>query len=62
MTPIHINEKITTLLSPAIPISTAEAHKQCNKAIGTIVRQASNTLTDKLREKVNKSYYKSPKH
>jgi hypothetical protein len=30
-------------------------------AIGTIVRQASDTLTHKLREKENKSYDKNPK-
>jgi len=62
MTPIHINEKITTFLSPEIPSSTTEAHKQCNKAISTIVRQTSNTLIGKLRENENKSYYKIPKH
>jgi hypothetical protein len=62
MTPIHINEKITTLLNPTKSISTSEAHKHCNKAIGTIIRQASNTLTEKLRDKENKSYEKSPKH
>ena len=62
MTPIHIYEKITTLLNPAKPISTLEAHKQRNKAIGVIVRKASNTLTEKLSNKENKSYDKSPKH
>ena len=62
MTPIHINKKITTLLNPKKPISTSEAHKQCNKVIGTIVRQASNPLTEKLRDKENKIYDKSPKH
>ena len=60
-TPMHIIEKITTLLNPAKPISTFEAHKQCNKAKGTIVRQASNTLTEKLRDKENISYGKIPK-
>jgi hypothetical protein len=30
--PIHINEFFSTLLNPAKPISTFEAHKQCNKA------------------------------
>ena len=62
MNPIHINEKITTLLSPSKPISTLEAHKQCNKAICTIVRQASNTLDEKLGDKENESYDKSPRH
>ena len=62
MNPVHINEKITTLLNPAKPISTSEAHKQCNKAIGTIVRQASITLSEKLRGKENEGYDKSPKH
>jgi hypothetical protein len=60
--PIHISEAITTLLNPAKPISTSEAHKQCNKAIGTIVRQANNTFNEKLRAKENESYDKSPKH
>jgi hypothetical protein len=60
MTPIHINEKITTLLNPANPISTSEAHKQCNKAIGTIVRQTSNALIKYLRDKENISCDKSP--
>ena len=60
--PIHINEKINTLLNPAKPISTSEAHQQCNKAIGTIVRQASNTLNEKSRDKENESYEKCPKH
>ncbi len=60
--PIYINEKINTILNPAQLISTSEAHKQCNKAIGTIVRQASNTLNEKLRDKENESYDKSPKH
>jgi len=62
MTPIRINEKITTLLKPAKPISTSKAHKQCNKALGVIVRQANSTLTDKLRDKENEGYDKSPKH
>ena len=62
MNPVHINEKITTLLNPAKPISTSEAHKQCKKAIGTIVRQASITLSEKLRGKENEGYDKSPKH
>jgi hypothetical protein len=62
MTPIHINKKITILLSPAIPISTSEAHKQCLKVICMIGRQASNTLTEKLRDKENESYGKPPKH
>jgi hypothetical protein len=61
MNPIHINEKITTLLNPAKLISTSGAHRQCNKAIGTIVRQASNMLNEKLRDKENESYDKSPK-
>ena len=62
MIPIHMSEKITTLLSPATPVSTSKAHKQCNKAIGAIVRQASDTLTEKLRDKENKIYDKSPKY
>ena len=62
MNPIHITEKITTLLNPAKPISTSEAHKQCNKAIGTIVREASNTVNEKLRDEENASYDNSPKH
>jgi hypothetical protein len=62
MNPIHINEKITTIINPAKPISASEAHKQCNKAIGTIIRQASNTLNEKLRAKETVSYDKSPKH
>ena len=60
--PTHINEKMTTNHKPAKPISTLEAHKQCNKAIGTIVRQASNTLKEKLRDKENEGYDKSPKY
>jgi hypothetical protein len=59
--PIHINDKINSILNLAQPISTSEAHKQCNKAIGTIVRQASNTRNEKLRDKENDSYDKSPK-
>ncbi len=59
-TSIHI--KINTILNPTLPISTSETHKQCNKAIGTIVRHASNTLNEKLRDKENDSYDKSPKH
>jgi hypothetical protein len=59
--PIYINNKINTILNPVHPISTSEAHKQCNKAIGTIVRHASNTLNEKLRDKENDSYDKSPK-
>jgi hypothetical protein len=62
MNPIHISENITMIRNPAKPTSTSEAHKQCNKAIGTIVRQASNTLNEKLRDKENESYDKSPKH
>jgi hypothetical protein len=62
LNPIHINEKINTILKFAQPISASESHKQCNKAIGTIVRQASNTLNEKLRDKENESYDKSPKH
>ena len=54
--PIHINNKINTILNPAQAISTSEAHKQCNKAIGTIVRQASKTLNEKLRDKENDRY------
>ena len=48
--PIHIFDKIDTILNPTQPISTSEAHKQCNKAIGTIDRQASSTLNEKLRD------------
>ena len=59
MSPIHINEKINTLLSPAIPISTLEAHKQCTKAVDMTVRQASNTLTEKLRDKGKKAMIKA---
>jgi hypothetical protein len=39
-----------------------EAHKQCNRAISTIAKKASHTLTNKLREKEDKNYGKSPKH
>jgi hypothetical protein len=39
-----------------------ETHRQYNKTIGTIVRQARNTLNEKLRDKENDSYDKSPKH
>ena len=60
--PIHINDKIITINNPAQPISASKAHKQCNKAIGTIVRQTSNTLNEELRDKENDSYDKSPKH
>jgi hypothetical protein len=59
---IHINDKITKLLSLVTPISTLEAHEHFNKAIGTIVRQTSNTLTEKLRKKETKTYDKSPNH
>jgi hypothetical protein len=59
---IHTNIKINTILNPAQLISTSEAHKQCNKAIGTILRHASNTLNEKLRDRENDSYDKSPKH
>ena len=62
LNPIHINEKINTITKSAQPISTSEAHKQCNKAIGTIVRQASNTLNEKLRDKENATYDNGPKH
>ena len=60
--PIDINEKITTILNPAKLISTSEAHKQCNKAIRTIVRQASNTLNENLSDKENESHDKSSKY
>jgi hypothetical protein len=60
--PIHINDKIDTILNPTQPISTSEAQKQCNKALGTIVREASNTLNEKLRDKETESYDKRPKH
>jgi len=62
LNPIYINEKINTILNPAQPISTSEAPQKCNKAIGTIVRQSSNTLNEKLRDKENASFDKSPKH
>ncbi len=62
MNSIHVNEKITTILNPAKSISTSEGHKQCKKEIGTIVKQASNTLNEKLRDKENTSYDKIPKH
>jgi len=51
LNPIHINKNIAKLLSPATPISISEAHKQSNKAIGTIVRQARTTLDEKIRDK-----------
>ncbi len=40
----------------------SEAHKHCNNAIETIVRQANNTLNEKLRDKENESYDKCPNH
>jgi hypothetical protein len=50
------------MLKPTTPLSTKEAQQQCSKAIGTIVIKASTTLSEKLREKENKSYDNSPKH
>jgi hypothetical protein len=50
------------ILNPTQPISASEAHKQCNKAIGTTGRQASNTLNEKLGDKENESCDKSPKY
>jgi hypothetical protein len=54
-----LHTKIAQTLKPSTPLLTSEAHQQCSKAVGTIV---SNTLSDKLRDKENKSYDKSPKH
>jgi hypothetical protein len=62
LNPPHINQKNNQILQPAIPITTKEAHHQCSKAIGNIIRKASQTLTDKLRQKENIRYDKSPKH
>ena len=62
LNPKHINEKIYTIRKPAKPISTSEAQQKRKKAIGTIVRQASNAVNEKLRDKENESYDKSPKH
>jgi hypothetical protein len=55
LNPVHINEKNAKLLNPTTLISASEAHKQCIKAIGTIIRQASNTLNENIWEKENKS-------
>jgi hypothetical protein len=62
LNPLNINLKIAQILKPLTPLSTSEARQRCSKSIGTIARKASNTLSDKLREKENKSYDKSPKH
>jgi hypothetical protein len=62
LNPPHINQKIIQILQPDTPITTKEAQQQCSKAIGTIIRKASQTLTDKLRLKENNRYDKSPKH
>jgi len=59
MNPIHTNEKITTILNPGKPITTLQAHKQFSKAIGTIVRQASNTPNENLRDKKTKAMTKA---
>jgi hypothetical protein len=52
--PIHTNIKIDILLNPASQISTSEARKRCNKAIGTIVRKASNTLINRHTKRKRK--------
>jgi len=60
--PPHTNLKIDQILHHTIPITTKEVHQQCSKAIGNIIRKASHMLSDKLRQKENISYDKSPKH
>jgi hypothetical protein len=62
LNPPHTNQTINQILQPATPITTKEAHHQCSKAIENIIRKASHMLTDKLRQKENKKYDKSPKH
>jgi hypothetical protein len=56
--PTHINIKINQIFNHKTPISTVEAHKQCSKAIGAIVKKASRTLSDKLRDKKTKDMTK----
>jgi hypothetical protein len=60
--PVHINIKINQIRNPITSISTAKAHKQCPKAIGKIVKKASEALLDNLRDKKNKDCEESPKH
>jgi hypothetical protein len=62
LNPPHINQNINQILQPADPITTKEAHQRCSKAIENIIRKASQTLTDKLRQKENIRYDNSPKH
>jgi len=62
LNPLTINLKINQILQPITPLTTKEAHHQCSKAVGDIIRKASHTLSDKLRQKENNSYDKTPKH
>jgi len=62
LNPIHRTIKITQILQPTTPLTTIEAQRQCSRNIGTIINKAGNTLSDKIRDKENKRYDKSPKH
>jgi hypothetical protein len=60
--PPHITRKITQILQRTTPITTKKAHQLCSKAIGDIIRKASHTLSDKLRQKENTRYDTSLKY
>ena len=59
--PLHVSLKIYQILQPITPLTTKEAHHQCSKAIGNIIRKANHMLSDKIRDKESNSYDKSPK-
>ena len=58
----HINIEINQIFQPNTPLITREGQKQCSEAIGDIIRKASHTLSDKIKDKENNTYDKSPKH
>ena len=62
LNPLYINLNINQVLHPNTSLTTKEANQQCSKAIGDIIRKASHTLSDKIRDEENNSYDKSPKH
>jgi len=62
LNPIHIIKKKKKSSNLQHHSQQKKAQHQCSKAIDTIVGKSITTLSDKLREKENKSYDKSPKH
>jgi len=59
---LHIYLKISHILSPTTPLTTTKANSKWSRAIGSKIRKAINTLSDKYRDKENSGYDKSPKH